>query len=116
MADGVAVCTRTPRNCHSEPEQRAGEESRVLVRSFAALLRNKPLGSGRLGEEGEAQSRRGTLEVTNRPLTEVMFIGLLTLRLIGRAMFEHMIENAGQLMCSGSGREGRPFTRPQPTV
>ncbi len=86
------------------------------VRFFAALLRNKTLGSDRLGEEREAQSRRGALEVTDRPLTEVLVIGLLTLWLIRSAMFEHMIENTRQLMRSGRGRLRGAFARPQPAV
>ncbi len=83
---------------------------------FAWLLRNKPLGSDRLGEEREAQSRRGALEVTNSPLTEVVFIELLTLRLIGSAMFEHMIEHTRQLMGGGGDRLRGAFAGPQPAV
>src|SRR5882672_2150361 len=83
---------------------------------FALLLRNKISGSDRLGEEREAQSCRSTLEVTDRPVTEVLFIGLLTLRLIGSAIFEHMIEHTRQLMCRGRDRVRGPFTRSQPAV
>ena len=69
-----------------------------------------------MGEEREAQARGGALEVTNRPLPEVLFISLLTLRLIGRAMFEDMIEHPGQLMRGGGDRLRRPFTGPQPPI
>ena len=69
-----------------------------------------------MGEEGEAQARGGALEVTNRPLPEVLFIGLLTLGLIGRAMFEDMIENAGQLMRGGGDRLRGAFTGAQPAI
>ena len=68
------------------------------MESKGLLLRNKISGSDRLGDEGEAQPRAGAREVTNRPLPEVLFIGLLPLGLIGRAMFEHMRENARQLI------------------
>jgi hypothetical protein len=83
---------------------------------FALLLRNKISGSDRLGEEGEAQSRRGALEVTNSPLTEVVFIEFLTLRLIRRAMFEHMIEHTRQLMGGGRDRRRGAFAGSQPAV
>src|SRR6266849_1328253 len=88
----------------------------ATMRFFAALLRNKISGSDRLGEKREAQSRRGPFEMTNSPLTEVLVIGLLTLRLIGSAMFEHMIEHPRQLMRRGRDRVRRAFARPQPAV
>src|SRR5918996_2584429 len=78
---------------------------------FAALLRNKISGSDRLGEEREAQSRRGALEVTNGPLTEVVFIGLLTLRLIRSARVEDMRENPRQLMRGGGDGVRGAFAR-----
>ena len=69
-----------------------------------------------MGEEREAQSRGGALEVTNRSLPEVLFIGLLTLGLIGRAMFEHMIENPRQLMRGGRDRLRGPFAGPHAPI
>jgi hypothetical protein len=64
------------------------------------LLRNKTSSNDRLGEEDKGQPGSSALEVAKGPSTEVVFRGLLTLRVIGSAMFEHMIEHPRQLMRS----------------
>ena len=50
------------------------------------------------------------------PLPEVLFIELLTLRLIRRTMFKDMIEHTGQLMRGGGDCLRRAFARPQPPI
>ncbi len=84
--------------------------------AVATLLRNKLSGSVRLGEEREAQVGSGAFELANRPLTQVLIIGLLTLGLIGRVMFEDLVEDPGQLMCGGGDCRRRAFTCPQAAI
>ena len=83
---------------------------------FALLLRNKLSGRDRLGEEREAQAGGGAREVTNGAVTEVLVIGLLTLRLIRCAMGKDMVENASQFMRGGGDRRGWPLAGAQAAI
>src|SRR6266852_8120228 len=109
------------RVCHSEAVgRRISRSGAAWMRFFASaalwLLRNKISSSDRLGDEGEAQSSCATLEVTKGSLAEVLVIGLLTLGLIGSAMFEDMIEHTRQLVRGGRNRRRRPFAGSQPAI